>query len=272
MGVLVGAHLSRRNILKEVAATGAEVAQVSIGNTRSWAPPRLTDEELAFWPAYELPVYVHASYLANPASSNAEVRAKTALALSQQLAAAEAIGARGVVVHGGHASGETVAAAVSHWATTLTEVEFTSVPLLIENTAGGTAAAGRTLEGLQRLWETVGGYNVGLCVDTCHAWAGNLLTPGAPPEEAFPELLEKLRASGIPLRLLHLNGSQDEQGSGRDRHTNLTQSKFSLTSAAQLLHAAEVPGILETPGPLPKLREEFELLRTKAQSNSPATT
>jgi deoxyribonuclease-4 len=56
-----------------------------------------------------------------------------------------------------------------------------AVPVLIENTAGGSAGSGRTLHGITRLWAGLRDAGlidgVGLCLDTCHAWAAGLALP-----------------------------------------------------------------------------------------------
>lgn len=265
MTVLYGAHLSRRDILEGVEQTGAQAAQVFLGSPRTWrAPPILPDKELEFWASYELPVYVHSSYLVNPASSNAAVRANTAVSLAAQFDAARAIHASGVVVHAGHASGETLQDAVSHWREVLASVDVTDVPLLIENTAGGKVALGRSLEGLELLWEGISDYSPKLCFDTCHAWTGNMLESGPAPLEAFMGLMDKLDSAGILYGLTHLNGSLDERASSRDHHSNLSDSLYPLSVAKAVAERAAVPAILETPGPLSVLKRELASLREVA--------
>ena len=51
--------------------------------------------------------------------------------------------------------------------------------VLVENTAGGKNSVARYMDSIERLWEVIGDLNVGLCLDTCHTWAG-----GIPTEEA----------------------------------------------------------------------------------------
>ena len=45
------------------------------------------------------------------------------------------------------------------------------MPVLLENTAGGGNAVLRDLGRLGPLWEAIGHLGVGVCLDTCHAWA-----------------------------------------------------------------------------------------------------
>ncbi len=260
--VLYGAHLSRRTILEGVKETGAEAAQVFLGSPKSWAAPaKLSEAELKFWAGYKLPVYVHSSYLVNPAGNTEEFRAKTVKALNDQFAAAADIKSSGLVVHGGHASGETLAVAAKRWKESLAQVDLKGVQLLVENTAGGSNAPGRSLEGLQKLWETIGEYSPKLCLDTCHAWTGNVLDPDLEPEEAFHKFMDELDASGIEVGLTHLNGSLDPRRGGRDHHSNLSSSLFSLRVAKSVAERSKVPAILETPGPLSILKNELTALR-----------
>lgn len=260
--VLYGVHLSRRNILKDVAATGAESAQVFLGSPRTWAaPPKLSAKELDFWKTYDIPTYVHSSYLVNPASNRQEVRDSSAKALNDQFAAASEIHAKGLVIHAGQASGSTLNEAANRWKSVLEKVDMNGVQLLVENTAGGEVALGRSLEGLEVLWEVIADYAPKLCLDTCHAWAGNVLADEDSAGEAFDNLLDSLETRGIEIGLVHLNGSLDPRNSGRDRHTNLTASEFSLATSRHVAERVGVPAILETPGPLHIIRKELDMLR-----------
>jgi len=260
--VLYGAHLSRRTIVEGVKATGAQAAQVFLGSPKSWAAPaKLPETDLKFWADYKLPVYVHSSYLVNPAGNTEDFRAKTIKSLNDQFSAAADIKSSGLVVHGGHASGQTLDVAVARWKECLAQVDMRGVQLLVENTAGGSNAPGRSLEGLQKLWEAIGDYSPKLCLDTCHAWTGNVLDAELPADEAFHKFMDELDASGIEIALTHLNGSMDPRRGGRDHHSNLTASLYSIEVSKSVAERANVPAILETPGPLAVLKAELDALR-----------
>ena len=83
------------------------------------------------------------------------------------------------------------------------------MPVLIENTAGGDSACARRFDALARLWDAVGDYDVGLCLDTCHAHAGG---------EDLVDIVDRAKAITGRIDLIHANGSKDEFDSGRDRH------------------------------------------------------
>jgi deoxyribonuclease-4 len=257
-----GAHLSGRTILDDVKATGAEAAQIFLGSPKTWrAPAAKSEKDKKFWAEYELPIFVHSSYIINPASDNEGVRDNSTKSLGYQFNSASEVSASGVVIHAGQAPQATLEVAAKRWYEALTAVDTHGVQILIENTAGGNVAPGRSLEGLEILWNAIGSFAPKLCLDTCHAWAGNVLDQSLPADEAFSKLLDELESRGIEIGLTHLNGSLDDRGSGRDHHSNLTSSNFDLSVAKQVAERAGVPAILETPGPLETLRDELELLR-----------
>ena len=80
--------------------------------------------------------------------------------------------------------------------------------------------------------------NVGVVLDTCHAWAG-----GADLEGAV-ELLDEL-TGGIDL--VHCNDSRDPFDSRRDRHTNLGKGEIPESLLVGVVRAAGAPVVVETP-------------------------
>ena len=78
--------------------------------------------------------------------------------------------------------------------------------MLIENTAGGNRAMARHPEALERLWEAIGEYDPGFCLDTCHAWAGGM---------PLPEAVDIVRAITGRIDLVHANDSQGDRGPAR---------------------------------------------------------
>ena len=123
-------------------------------------PPRDDAAELI---ASGARLYVHAPYLMNLASPNNRIRIPSRKNLAQTVEAAAAIGAAGVIVHGGHVGDdEDISVGYERWRKALDTFE-SSVPVLIENTAGGGNAVVRELENYAPLWEEIGDYNVGAC-------------------------------------------------------------------------------------------------------------
>ena len=126
-------------------------------------------------------VYIHAPYVINVASANNRIRIPSRKLLDQQLKAAASIGAKGLIVHGGHVTARrpTRPRASTNWVKAIEQIER-PLPMLIENTAGGNGAMARSLEAIARLWEGVsGGGAARAAVRSGSAW-----TPATPTRPA----------------------------------------------------------------------------------------
>jgi deoxyribonuclease-4 len=233
----IGAHVPGAQPLMEAAALGAEVVQVFLSNPQSWRKPapRADAPELR---SSLIPIYVHAPYLINVASPNNRVRIPSRNILNDTLAAAADVGAAGVVVHGGHVGDdEDAEVGVERWRKALEAVER-RVPVLLENTAGGGNAVLREIDRLPRLWEEIGHLRVGMCLDTCHAWAAG---------EDLATVVDRVLAAVGHIDLLHCNDSRDPAGSGRDRHANLGRGEIPPDLLLGVAAATAAPLVVETP-------------------------
>jgi deoxyribonuclease-4 len=235
--MLIGAHVPSVDPLQEAAARGAEAVQVFLSNPQSWKKPVPRSDAAALRSA-ALPLYVHAPYLINVASANNRVRIPSRTILADTLEAAALLGASGVVVHGGHVGDdEDATAGPERWRKALESVER-RVPILLENTAGGGKALLREVWRLGPLWEAIGGLGVGVCLDTCHAWAAG---------EDLGTLVERVCAFTGHIDLVHCNDSRDPAGSGRDRHANLGRGEIPAALLVEVVVAAGATVVVETP-------------------------
>src|SRR5262249_53420005 len=107
--VRIGAHDREGDPLGVAAATGAEVIQFFLGDLQGWDAPTFpggdADKLRAALSEAGLDVFIHAPYGINVASANNRIRIPSRKLLSQQLAAAAAVGAKGLIVHGGPRAG-----------------------------------------------------------------------------------------------------------------------------------------------------------------------
>ena len=150
-----------------------------------------------------IPIYVHSPYLINVGSPNNRIRIPSRKILADTLAAAEAVGAAGVIVHGGHiGDDEDLAVGHERWRKALESVDLV-VPVLLENTAGGGNAILRECDNYGPLWEAIGAFRVGVVVDTCHAWASG---------EDMATLIDRVRAATGRIDLVHCNDSAIHRG------------------------------------------------------------
>lgn len=233
----IGAHVPSAHPLQEAAGRNIDVIQLFLSNPQGWRPPepRVDAEELA---ASQVDIYVHAPYLVNLVTDNNRVRIPSRKILQETCDAAAAIGAQGVVVHGGHVTDGALDEAWPRWRKALEQLD-SAVPVLIENTASGDRAAARRVDDLARLWQEIGDLGPGLVLDTCHAWAGG---------EPLDGLVERVMAATGRIDLIHLNDSRDGFDSRRDRHANLGEGRIPSDQLAEVLRGSPAPVIIETPG------------------------
>jgi deoxyribonuclease IV len=243
----IGGHFHSEHPLDDAVACGAQVAQFFLGDPQGWKGPVIPGGDPgALRDAYAaagVDVYIHAPYVINVASANNRIRIPSRKLLDQQLKAAAAIGAKGLIVHGGHvtADGDPVAG-VANWVKAITQIER-PLPLLIENTAGGNGAMARSLEAITRLWEGVseaaeGGGEVGFCLDTCHANSAGI---------DLADAVDQVKAITGRIDLVHCNNSRDEFGSGADRHANFELGTINPQALLGVVRAAGAPVVCETP-------------------------
>jgi deoxyribonuclease-4 len=249
MGELaIGAHVDQADPLAEARARHTGVVQIFLGDPQSYKGPVIAypggaaalraDAEAA-----GVDLYVHSPYPINVAATNNRIRIPGRKLLQQHVHAAAEIGAKGVVVHGGHLGvDEDSGIGFDNWRKCVDGLEL-PVPLLIENTAGGDNAMARRLEAIDRLWEAIGraegADRVGFCLDTCHAHAGGIDLTG---------VVEQVLAITGRIDLVHANDSRDSFDSGADRHTNLGSGFVDGDELVAVVRQAGAPVICETPG------------------------
>jgi len=251
--MLIGAHTGSKEPLAEAAARNADLVQIFIANPQSWKKP-IPREDTAELRASGLPIYVHAPYVMNPVSPNNRIRIPSRKTMAQIAEASAAIGARGVVVHGGHVGDdEDITVGFERWRKALDSFE-SPVPILIENTAGGGHAVVRELDNYGPLWEEIGDYNVGVCLDTCHAWAAG---------EDLATAVARIVAATGKIDLVHCNDSRDPLDSRRDRHANLGHGEIPEDLLIGVVKAADAPVVVETPSDDDGQKKDIAWLRAR---------
>jgi deoxyribonuclease-4 len=239
--MLIGAHARQDDPIVTAAELGADIVQMFLADPQGWKKPPVHPQADQLRAA-DLAVVVHSPYVVNLASLNNRIRIPSRKLVVQHAEAAAQVGAIGLVVHGGHVTaGEDVATGVDNWRKFVErqagEGGF-AVPVLIENTAGGDNAMARRFDALARLWDAVGGFGVGFCLDTCHAFAAG---------EDLADVADRAKAITGRIDLVHLNNSRDEFGSARDRHANIADGTIASEALAAVCAAAGAPVVVETP-------------------------
>ncbi|KQU35981.1 MULTISPECIES: deoxyribonuclease IV [unclassified Rhodococcus (in: high G+C Gram-positive bacteria)] len=238
----IGAHVrNSENPLGEAEDLDVDLVQLFLTDPQKWNKP-VVGSGLEAVRDSAVDIVVHSSYVINVASLNNRIRIPSRKAVAQQADVAAEIGALGLVVHGGHVrDGEDPAEGVANWRKLFerqAESGGFAVPIWIENTAGGDFAMARRFDAIARLWDAVGEFGAGFCLDTCHAWAGG---------EDLVDAVERVKAITGRIDLVHLNNSRDEFDSARDRHANLESGEIEAEVLAAVAAAADAPVMLETP-------------------------
>jgi len=251
--MLIGSHVRSEDPLGSAEAKGADAIQMFLSNPKSWKKP-VPREDAGELKASGLAIYAHAPYLVNVGSPNNRVRIPSRKIIADTVAAAAAVGARGVVVHGGHlGDDEDLPVAWERWRKALDPIDL-AVPVLIENTAGGGHAAVREIDNYGPLWEAIGHLNVGVCLDTCHAWAGG---------EDLETVVDRITAATGGIDLVHCNDSRDPFDSRRDRHANLGEGFIPEELIVGVVKSADTVVVVETPDEDDGQAEDIAWLRER---------
>ena len=276
--MLIGAHVSPAGGLDKAIARGTErgcqAIQIFNQSPRMWRPTAYDEDDFAAFRAAMKPsaikaVLIHAVYLLNCASEDAEIRDKSRASLIQSLRVGNGIGATAVVLHPGSAKQGDVTAAIKRAGKVIQQAlaETDACPLHLEDTAGAGGTLGRSFEELSDLLDASGADpRLGICLDSCHLLASgyDIRTVAGLAETVtrFDQIvgLERLGS-------LHLNDSQTPLGSNRDRHANVGTGELGERGCAAYLSEPrfeKLPLVIETQGPERQgpTREEVELCFT----------
>jgi len=275
--LLIGAHTSTQgglhNALIEGQSIGATTVQLFTSNQRQWNSRVLTEELIEHYAktlreTHLQDIMSHASYLINLASPNEDVHTKSKKAFRSEIERCQALKIRYLNFHPGAALDDSVENALNRIVESLLEVEEffddDDLILLLETTAGQGSVIGACFEELAHIIErTQDKLPIGVCIDTCHIFAaGYDIRTEADLQKTLKEFdtiigLDKLYA-------FHLNDSQHDLGSRKDRHEALGEGKIGLDCFRFLMRSPitrEIPKYLETPGGPPLWDKEIGLLR-----------
>ncbi len=245
------------NNVRRLKELGCETVQIFAGNPTGWKmsagdPAELAGRAVLLQSNGIHPLVIHSAYLINLASSSPENLSKSKALLTATMNKAALYSAPYVVLHTGYHGGkgpdeglEQVAAVIS--------AELSSWPagvmLLLENTAGSGTALGSHFEEMARVVKVFRSDQLGICLDTAHAYAaGYDFSTAAGTEETLAQF--ELQIGLEYLKVIHVNDSATALGSRVDRHAHLGEGHLGLEGLRYLLDQPwpdHFPFILETP-------------------------
>jgi deoxyribonuclease IV len=253
-GIAGGLH----NALLKAQSLGADTVQIFSRNPRGWQARPLAPEEVEQFKRVReetcvSPVVIHANYLINLAAADASVRAKSIASFREEVERGLALGADYLVVHPGSARGACEADAIRTCADSLKAacdgLELGDFRILLENTAGQGECIGHRFEHLREIAEQCPALNLGVCLDTAHAFTAGY---DIRDEDGLAAALDSLDANVKLENVLavHFNDSKAAYNSRVDRHWHIGHGHIGaealgrVASHPRLAHAAF---LLETP-------------------------
>ena len=277
---LLGAHMSIAGGLHlafdRLREVGGRALQVFTKNERQWASPALSEESVRrfreSWRANgHIPVAVHDTYLINLAASDTVKLEKSVHVFAEELQRTERLEIEYLIMHPGSHVGQGVEAGLERFVSNLDRALALSgtsrVTVLIETTAGQGSSLGSTFEELATILSASHfGERLGVCFDTCHAFAaGYDIRTEASYRETFSRLDDLIGLDR--LKFFHLNDSKRSLGSHVDRHEHIGKGAIGLAGFRLLLNDPRFrhhPMVLETPKgkDLQEDRENLRVLRS----------
>jgi len=236
-----------------------EAIQLFSGNPNSWAIKPLHPEIAGQFAlrAAELGIYptiLHTPYLVNLASPDTDIWFRSREVLADAVKRAHLMRADFVVTHIGSHKGSGLETGISRIReSVLFALDVSPGPtIVLELGAGAGHSVGSSFEEaaniLSRLEEV--GDRVGICVDTAHLWGAGYNISTADGVVATFDRFDRL--IGIDrLKVVHLNDTQVELGSRKDKHYHVGKGRIGLEGFRAILNLPrlhDLPGIIETPG------------------------
>jgi len=259
--VRVGVHVSIAGSLpravERAEELGCDVFQIFSRNPRGWGSAPLTGDDCTAFgekiKSSRLLAVDHMPYLPNLASPKGEVYEKSVAALTAELQRCGQLGIPYLVTHLGHHLGDGIAGGrlrVTKAVNSALTGADNGVMLLLENTAGEKNSVGSSFEHIASIiGEIKKRERIGICFDTCHAFAaGYDLRTNEGLTDTLRQFDELIGLSH--LRIVHLNDSKGERGSGLDRHEHIGMGAIGEEGFRCILHHTafrDLPLICETP-------------------------
>ena len=197
-------------------------------------------------------VVVHAAYVLNLASADAEKYSRATAGLAKELERSTAIGVGGICVHPGSGAPPDATRRVADAIASALSAVPGRTKIWVENTAGAGSLVGRNADEIGAILDAIPSKlrsRAGYGLDTCHLYSsGHDFTQS--PEQLKAVLDEFESAAGEAPSFFHFNDSADPLGSNKDRHVRIGDGLIGVNPFRWLLaepRTAGIPLILETP-------------------------
>lgn len=273
----IGAHVSAaggvENAPLNALEIGADAFALFVKNQRQWSAKALEiesinkfDENLKLANIKREHVLPHNSYLINVGHPDAEKRKKSINAFINEIQRANLLGLKMINFHpGSHLREISENECLENISNSINFIiaNTSDVKLVIENTAGQGSNLGYKLEHLAYLIDkTQNKKRIGVCIDTCHFFAGGYDICSKESYKKTMGEFDKLVGYKY-LSGMHLNDSKNSLGVKKDRHESIGKGTLGLEAFENIMrdeNIDEIPLILETINP-EIWADEIKLLR-----------
>jgi len=217
------------------------------------------------------PVLTHTSYLINLSTSKPDLYEKSINALADELVRGAIIEAAGVNTHVGNVPDGDRSAATARAAQAIDRAFLLAdescaklgiscgTRLVLENSAGAGTSFGNTVTELCEVISTAGisRNRLGVCIDTCHAWAFGYDTGSA---AGWQEVVDEFTShQALDLWLFaHANDCKFPRGNRTDRHAWIGEGEIGFSGFKEMLclgaahpELKDMAVLTEMPGEMP---------------------
>ena len=208
-------------------------------------------------------IVIHAPYIINLA--NIDNLSFNVRFLQDEINRAIDLKVNKIVLHPGSHVGKGYEVGIKNIITSLNQVDFKSVTILLETMAGKGSECGININQLKEIIDNVNDKDhIGVCLDTCH------LNDSGIDINNFDSYLDKFdKLIGInKIGCIHINDSKNPINSHKDRHENIGFGTIGFEALIKVIYnerLSNIPKILETPyiDKKPPYKEEIEMIRKK---------
>ena len=262
----IGYHVSIAggidNSIVRAEELGCSTMQIFSKNASTWREKILKKDEVERFRknlknSNINPVFIHTSYLINLASPSDELYFKSISAFIEEMKRADLLlPVPYLIIHPGAHTGAGEEYGIQRIIRAINIILEKSADLglktmiLLEDTAGSGTHLGYTFRQLKRMIEGAKDTKrIGMCFDTCHAYAAGY---DLSHQEGIEQTIEEIdKYVGLErLRVIHLNDSKFPLGSRKDRHMHIGKGYMGLEGFRVLVnhkYLKDLPFILETP-------------------------
>ena len=260
--LLLGVHVSISGSIDQAVdrakALGCTSFQIFTRNPRGWGvsdlDPTIADSFIEKAEKYSLKsIVVHMPYLPNLASPDPDSFAKSVKALETEVVRCGKLNIPYLVTHLGSHLGKGVEIGIRNVVKACKEVLGSvdnDVMILLENMAGTKNSVGSLFENVRQIIDEIDvKERVGVCFDTCHAFAAGYDLRDATAVNKTLSIFDRI--IGVSnIKIVHLNDSTGDISSFRDRHDHIGEGYIGIEGFRSFINDKRIrktPMILETP-------------------------